>query len=68
MSTVITSEHDAFQRIIHGLRLAEDGARMMAGHRPDQARGWQLMAQTYRVCAESANKLAEESMLKGAKK
>ncbi len=65
---IITSEHDAFQRIIHGLRLAEDGARLMMAHRPDQKRGWEIMAHTYRVCAESANKLAEESMLKGASK
>jgi hypothetical protein len=64
---IILSEHDAMQRIVNGLKLAEDGARMMMAHRPDQARGWELMAQTYRVCGESAWKLAEEAVKRSTK-
>jgi hypothetical protein len=58
----IRDEHDAFQAIVNGLKIAGAGAQAMARFRPDQSRGWEIMAQTYRVCAESAYKLAEESM------
>lgn len=64
---IILSEHDAFQRIIQGMKMAEDGARMMARHRPDVAKAWEILAATYKVCGESAYKLAEESMAKTVK-
>lgn len=57
----IKDEHDAFQAIINGLRIAAEGAGRMAHFRPDQSRPWEMMASTYKVCAESAFKLAEEA-------
>lgn len=58
----IRDEHDAFQSIINGLKIAESGAREMARFRPDQSRPWSLMADTYKVCAQSAFQLAEEAV------
>lgn len=62
MSNMIRDEHDAFQQLINGLKIAGEGAANMARFRPDQARGWELMAQTYKVCEQSAYKLAEEAV------
>ena len=58
----IRDEHDAFQALINGLKIAGDGARAMGRFRPDQKKGWDLLANTYAVCAESAYKLAEEAV------
>jgi hypothetical protein len=64
---MILSEYDAFQRLADGLRMAQDGARMMAANRPDQAAQWNKMAQVYTVSIEAVYKLAEESVAKGTK-
>ena len=64
---IILGEYDAFQRLTNGLKMAKDGAQMMAAHRPDQAAQWNKMAQVYAVCMESVYKLSEESALKGTK-
>lgn len=61
MTPDIRDEHDAFQSLVNGLKIAEAGARAMARYRPDQSRAWEMMAQTYAVCASSAYKLGEES-------
>jgi hypothetical protein len=61
MNHEVRDEHDAFQLLVQGLKTAESGARAMARYRPDQARAWEMMAQTYAVCASSAYKLGEES-------
>lgn len=63
---MIKDEHDAMQAIINGLRLAGEGAAAMARFRPDQP--WELLCNTYKVCAESAWKLAEETAGKATKK
>lgn len=60
----IQDEHDAFSALVNGLKIAQSGAEAMARYRPDQSRGWELMAATYKVCAESAYKLAEEAVSK----
>lgn len=60
----IRDEHDAFNSMIQGLKIAASGAEEMARYRPDTRDAWLMMAQTYRVCAESANKLAEEAASK----
>lgn len=57
----IRDEHDAFQAIINGLKIATSGAQAMSRFRPDTRDAWLMLAQTYAVCAESANKLAEEA-------
>jgi len=64
---IILSEHDAFQRIIQGLAHAEDGAKMMAQHRPDVRDAWLMLSRTFGVCKESAWKLAEEAAAKTVK-
>lgn len=62
---MITDEHDAFNALIQSLRQAAEAAEAMSRFRPDQP--WSLMAKTYRVCAASAYKLAEESLSKVVK-
>lgn len=47
--------------------MAQDGARMIAAHRPDQAQQWNKMAEVYQVCMNSVWKLMEESVLKATK-
>jgi len=37
---IILGEYEAFQRLTNGLKMAKDGAVMMAAHRPDQAQQW----------------------------
>jgi len=64
---MIRDEHDAFQALVNGLKIAGDGERAMGRFRPDQKKGWDLMANTYAVCAESAYKLAEEAATKQVK-
>lgn len=64
---IILSEYDAFQRIINGLKLAKDGARMMAAHQPDKGFMWEKMAETYEVCIQSVYKLSEEAASKVVK-
>jgi len=61
MDTIIRDEHDAFQTIVNGLRVSQEGARRMADFRPDQRDLWLKMAEVYAVCATSAYKLAEEA-------
>lgn len=61
---IILSEYDAFQRLINGLKLAKDGARMMSHHQPDKGFMWEKMAETYEVCIQSVYKLSEEAASK----
>ncbi len=61
MNTDIRDEHDAFNSIVQGLRIAQAGAAAMGRFRPDQRQAWDMLTNTYRVCAESAYKLAEEA-------
>lgn len=58
---IILSEYDAFQRLINGLRMAQDGAKMMSAHQPDKGFMWLKMAETYEVCIKSVYKLSEEA-------
>lgn len=62
---MILDEHDAMQVIIKGLREAGEGAAAMARFRPDQP--WSALDATFKVCANSAWKLAEESVRKVVK-
>lgn len=64
MVGLIRDEHDAFNSIIEGLKIAAAGAEAMSRYRPDTRDAWLMMAKTYMVCAESANKLAEEAATK----
>lgn len=64
---IILSEYDAFQRLINGLAMAKDGARMMAAHQPDKGFMWMKMAETYEVCIQSVYKLSEEAASKVTK-
>lgn len=61
---IILSEHDAFSRLAEGLRMAKDGALMMAAHQPDKAHMWTKMAQVYEVSMQSVYKLSEEAAAK----
>lgn len=58
---IILSEYDAFKKITEGLSQAAEGADLMATHRPDVGHMWAKMAETFRVCRESAYKLSEEA-------
>ncbi len=58
---IILGEYDAFARLTNGLKMAQDGAKMMAAHQPDKAHMWNKMAETYAVCIQSVFKLSEES-------
>jgi hypothetical protein len=64
---LILSEYDAMSRIIEGLELARDGARMMGAHQPDKAHQWDKLAAGYEVARELAYKLSEESARKAIK-
>lgn len=65
MSTLlILSEHEAMERLLEGLSLARDSARMLAAHQPDKAQGWDKMAAAFEVSREIAYKLSEESARK----
>lgn len=61
---IILSEYDAFERLTQGLKMAQDGARMMAAHQPDKGFMWEKMAETYGVCIQSVYKLSEEAASK----
>lgn len=61
---IILPEHDAFQRLAEGLRMAKDGAKMMAAHQPDKAYMWNKMAEVYEVSMQSVYKLSEEAAAK----
>ena len=61
---IISSEFDSFQRIAEGLRQAEEGAKQMSRHRPDQKKLWLKMAEVYKVSLNAIYKLAEESVVK----
>jgi hypothetical protein len=61
---IILSEHDAFTRLIDGLKTAQDGAKMLAAHQPDKGFMWEKMAETYEVCIQSVYKLSEEAASK----
>lgn len=61
---IILGEYDAFQRLINGLKMAQDGAKMMAHHQPDKGFMWDKMAETYGVCIQSVYKLSEEAASK----
>lgn len=64
---IILSEYDAFSRIRDGLKMAADGAKMVAAHRPDQAAQWNKMAQVYEVSMQACWQLMHEAAAKGAK-
>lgn len=64
---IILSEYDAFQRLINGLKLAQDGARMMGYHQPDKGFMWEKCAEVYGVCIQSVYKLSEEAASKVVK-
>lgn len=61
---IILSEYDAFQRLINGLKLAKDGARMMAIHQSDKAHMWDKMAEVYEVSIQSVYRLSKEAASK----
>lgn len=63
---IILDEHTAFQRVIDGLKMASDGARMLMHHQPEKARGWDLVAQHYDLLAQTAFKLSEERAVEQA--
>ena len=64
---IILNEYDAFQRLINGLRMAQDGAKMMSAHQPDKGFMWEKMAETYGMCIQSVYKLSEEASSKMVK-
>lgn len=64
---IILSEYDAFERLTSGLKMAKDGAIMMASHQPDKGFMWMKMAETYEVCIQSVYKLSEEAASKVVK-
>lgn len=64
---IILSEYDAFERLTSGLKMAQDGAKMMAAHQPDKAHMWNKMAEVYAVCIQSVYKLSEEAASKVVK-
>lgn len=61
---IILSEYDAFERLTQGLRMAQDGARMMAAHQNDKAHMWNKMAEVYAVSIQAVYKLSEEAAIK----
>lgn len=61
---IILSEHDAFSRLIEGLRQAQDGAKMLAAHQPEKAFMWEKLAQVFAVNIQAAYKLSQESAAK----
>lgn len=65
---ILLSEHESFHRLANGLKLAADGARMLALHQPDKAYMWNKMAEVYLVAVQTAYKLNEESALKSAER
>lgn len=64
---IILSEFDAFQRMVNGLAMAKDGAKMLAAHQPEKAHMWTKMAETYDVSIQAVYKLSEESASKAVK-
>ena len=56
----LRDEHDAFQAIINGLKIASDGAAAMSRFRPDTRDAWLKLAEVFKVTEHSAFKLAEE--------
>lgn len=64
---IILTEHAAFERLRDGLKMAQDGAKMIAVHRPDQAHQWNKMADVYAVSMQAVWKLMEEAASKGLK-
>jgi hypothetical protein len=64
MSHIILSEQDAFNRCAEGLKMAADGARMLAIHQSDKAFMWQKMAEVYEVAVQSLYRLSAERAVK----
>lgn len=60
----IRDEHDAFQAIIQGLKIASDGAAHMSRFRPDTRDVWLKLAETFKVCEHSTYALADERLSK----
>jgi len=63
----IRDEHDAFQTIIQGLKIATSGCKEMARYRPDQEMLWLKMAEVIDVSANSVYKFGEESVARKVK-
>lgn len=61
---IILDEYSAFQRLISGLRMAQDGAKMMSVHQSDKAYMWDKMAEVYAVSIQAVYKLSEEAASK----
>lgn len=61
---IILTEYDAMQRVVDGLSMARDGARMLGAHQPEKAHAWDKMAAAFEVSRELAYKLSEESAKK----
>ncbi len=61
---IILDEHSAFQRIIEGLRQAQDGAAMLAAHQPEKAHMWAKLAEVFGVNCEAAYRLSQEAASK----
>jgi len=61
---ILLTEHEAFRRIADGLKMAEDGAKMMAMHRPDQGQQWMKMAQVYQISQQAVYQLSAEAASK----
>lgn len=64
---IISSEYDSFQRIAEGLKQAQQGAKEMARHRPDQAYMWEKLAEVFGVNVNTVYKLAEEGLTRTIK-
>lgn len=64
---IILSEFDAFQRMVNGLAMAKDGAKMLAAHQPEKAHMWMKMSEVYDVSIQAVYKLSEESASKVVK-
>lgn len=64
--SIILSEKDAFQRCAEGLKMAADGAKMLAIHQSDKAHMWLKMSEVYEVAVQSLYRLSEEQAVKQA--
>lgn len=56
----IRDEHDAFQSIIQGLKIAAEGCRQMSRYQPDLRDPWLKMAEVFTVSEHSVFQLAQE--------
>lgn len=56
----IRDEHDAFQSIIQGLKIAASGAKEMSRYQPDLRDAWLKMAEIIEVSQHSVFQLAQE--------